>query len=98
MSSLGIKIREMRESEGLTRAALAELLDVPYETLKSYETKGVQLTEGVISKITNHPRFEKYTLWLMTGKTAPSAGQVSPPLSPDGQGKIKSSRSSRKAG
>ncbi len=42
--------------------------------------------------------FEKYTLWLMTDKTAPIAGQVSPSLSPDGQDNITSSRSTRKIG
>ncbi|MFJ4457540.1 hypothetical protein ACIP1G_27155 [Pseudomonas sp. NPDC089392] len=29
-------------------------------------------------KISSHPRFKKYTLWLMTGDTAPEGGQVSP--------------------
>ncbi len=42
--------------------------------------------------------FEKYTLWLMTDKTAPIAGQVSPSLPPDGQDNITSSRSTRKIG
>ncbi|MBG0750121.1 hypothetical protein Q7O_004089 [Pectobacterium carotovorum subsp. carotovorum PCCS1] len=42
--------------------------------------------------------FEKYALWLMTDKTAPTAGQVSPSLSPDGQDSKTSSRSTRKTG
>jgi hypothetical protein len=31
-----------------------------------------------------NPRFAKYTLWLMTGNTAPEAGQIEPALSLDG--------------
>lgn len=31
-------------------------------------------------KLTQHPLFEKYTLWLMTDKTAPQAGQIAPAL------------------
>ena len=97
-SSLGAKIRLIREEEGLTRAQLAEMLDVPYGTLNTYEMKGIQITEKFMVIFTNHPRFEKYALWLMTDKTAPSAGQVSPTLSPDGQGKTMSRRSGLKTG
>lgn len=97
-SSLGEKIRLIREAEGLTRAQLAEMLDVPYGTLNNYEMKGIQMTEKFMVNFTNHPRFEKYALWLMTDKTAPSAGQVSPTLSPDGQGKTMSRRSGLKTG
>ncbi|EBX4272725.1 TPA: helix-turn-helix transcriptional regulator [Escherichia coli] len=97
-SSLGEKIRLIREAEGLTRAQLAEMLDVPYGTLNNYEMKGIQMTEKFMVNFTNHPRFEKYALWLMTDKTAPSAGQVSPALSPDGQGRTMSRRSGLKTG
>lgn len=31
--------------------------------------------------ITNNERFEKYTYWLMTGKTLPESGQVCPDFS-----------------
>jgi hypothetical protein len=34
----------------------------------------------ILLKITQHPRFAKYTLWLMTDKTAPEAGQIAPAL------------------
>ncbi|WP_337039873.1 transcriptional regulator [Serratia marcescens] len=74
------------------------MLDIPYETLKGYEMKGVQMTETNLTLFTNHPRFQKYTLWLMTGKTAPAAGQVAPLLSPDGRDETKSRQSGQKAG
>jgi hypothetical protein len=34
----------------------------------------------ILLKITQHSRFAKYTLWLMTDKTAPQAGQIAPAL------------------
>ncbi|RCB84193.1 transcriptional regulator, partial [Escherichia coli] len=49
-------------------------------------------------KITNHPRFSKYTLWIMTGKSSPEAGQISPALAHSGQEKEISSRSDKKIG
>lgn len=66
------------------------MLDIPYETLKGYEMKGVQMTEKNLTLFTSHPRFQKYTLWLMTGQTVPAAGQIAPSLSPDGQDETKS--------
>lgn len=40
------------------------------------------LPDTELLKITNHPRFNKYTLWMMTNKTAVSAGQIDPALFP----------------
>ncbi|MEN3261289.1 helix-turn-helix transcriptional regulator [Sodalis endosymbiont of Spalangia cameroni] len=83
-SSLGEKIRKIREAEGISRQRLSEMLDVPYSSLNNYETKNIQVTENIMIKITNHPTFQKYTLWLMNGLTAPEAGQIEPALSHDG--------------
>lgn len=83
-STLGEKIRLIREFEQLNRKEFAELLNVSYGTINNYETKGVTMTENILVKLTNHPRFEKYTLWLMNGKTNEAAGQISPLLSPGG--------------
>lgn len=84
MSNMGEKIRLMRKAEGMTRKELAKLIDVSYGSLTNYETKGVLTTETILLKLTNHPRFQKYALWLMTGKTSEAAGQISPPLSLSG--------------
>lgn len=97
-SSLGEKIRLIREAEGLNRKELSELLDIPYGTLNNYETKGIQLTEDPILKFINHPRFEKYALWFLTDKTNELAGQISPTLSPNGQESDPSAQSGRKTG
>lgn len=99
--SIGKKIRELRESEGLTRTQFFELTGILETVQKSYETgKRENIGIETVMKITNHPRFEKYTLWLMSeeGKTNEAAGQVSPALSPDGQDSTSSRQKRKKAG
>ncbi|HIE4800352.1 TPA: helix-turn-helix domain-containing protein [Serratia marcescens] len=97
-SSAGKKIRQIREAEGIGRTQLAEMIGVPYNTLTNYEMKGIQMTERSLMLFTSHPRFQKYTLWLMTGQTAPAAGQIAPPLSPDGHDETKLRQSDQKVG
>ncbi|EAB8055698.1 XRE family transcriptional regulator [Salmonella enterica subsp. enterica serovar Agona] len=92
------KLRQIRKAEGLTQAAFAQQTGVSLSTIKSYETGHQPARAETVEKVINTQLFEKYTLWLMTGKTAPIAGQVSPSLSPDGQDNKISSRSTRKIG
>lgn len=92
------KLRDIRIAEGITQADFAKMMDIGLGTVRNYESGQREAGMGIIDKVVNHPRLEKYTLWLMTGKTAPAAGQVSPPLSPDGQDKIKSRPSDQKTG
>lgn len=78
---LGKKIKAIRLAEGLGREEMAQLIDIPRGTLRNYE-QGVREPKGEsLTKITNHERFEKYTLWLMNNKTLPESGQVSPDFS-----------------
>ncbi|EPU5151300.1 TPA: helix-turn-helix domain-containing protein [Salmonella enterica] len=77
--SIGKKIRELRESEGLTRTQFFELTGILETVQKSYETgKRENIGIETVMKITNHPRFKKYTLWLMTGDLAASTVQIAP--------------------
>ncbi|HHQ6580428.1 helix-turn-helix transcriptional regulator [Serratia sp. 14-2641] len=97
--SVGEKIRAIRESEGLTRDEFGALLDIPIGTLKRYETNRIGSIGGeVLMKIAQHPRFTKYTMWLMTGGIAPEIGQISPDLSPDGPSNTSDHREGRKVG
>lgn len=84
MSSMGEKFRLIRKAEGMTRQEFADEVGLPYGTLTNYETKGFQVTEGALMKITKNPRFKKYAYWLSTDETMPEVGQISPALSPDG--------------
>lgn len=78
------KIRAIRKAEGLTQTKFSELTGIALSTLKNYEGEHTAPGLSTVLQITNHPNFEKYTLWLMTDKTAPESGQISPTLSPGG--------------
>lgn len=73
------KLKVIRQAEGLTQMQLCEETGINISTWKSYELKRrteVSLLE--LLKLTKHPRFTKYTLWLMTDNACPECGQVSP--------------------
>ncbi|WP_336797933.1 helix-turn-helix domain-containing protein [Erwinia aphidicola] len=98
-TTLGKKIREVRDSEGLSREEFAALTGIPAGTQKHYEMgRRESIGSEILMKITQHPRFQKYALWLMTDTTSEAAGQVSPALSPDGQKSISNDLKDQKAG
>lgn len=78
---LALKIKAIRIEEGLSQLELAQLIDISKGTLQNYEQGKNLLSEINLMKITNHPQLFKYTLWLMTGKTAPESGQICPAFS-----------------
>jgi transcriptional regulator with XRE-family HTH domain len=92
------KLRQIRKAEGLTQSSFSEMIGIALSTVKNYESGQREAGLAIIDVILKHPRFEKYTLWLMTDKTAPVAGQIAPSLSPDGHDNTTSSRSPRKTG
>lgn len=98
-SEIGEKIRSIREAEGLSRDEFEQLTGIPAGNTKRYETGRIKsIGSDFLVKITQHPRFTKYTLWLMSGTTAPAAGQIAPSLSPDGQEAASSHRKDLRAG
>lgn len=92
------KLRQIRKAEGLTQSSFSEMIGIALSTVKNYESGQREVGLAILDVVLKHPRFEKYTLWLMTDKTAPVAGQISPSLSPDGQDNRTLSRSPRKIG
>ncbi|WP_440516950.1 helix-turn-helix domain-containing protein [Serratia sarumanii] len=92
------KLRLIRIAEGLTQRQFVDLVGIGLGTIKNYETHQTIAGGVVVERVLNVPRFQKYTLWLMTDKTAPAAGQISPPLSPDGQDETKSRQQGRNVG
>lgn len=76
----------------------AELTGLSMGTIKLYEAAHQPARSEIAERVINTPQLEKYTLWLMTGKTAPSAGQISPTLSPDGPETTKSPHLTQKTG
>lgn len=76
---LGEKLRLIRTRERLTQAEICEATGIKLETWKGYEYgRRASVSSTELLKITQHPLFIQYTLWLMTGQTIPEAGQVSP--------------------
>ncbi|HFT7408613.1 TPA: helix-turn-helix domain-containing protein [Pseudomonas aeruginosa] len=72
------KLKAIRERERVTQAGFAELTGISLSTIKKYEGASFEMGYGALTKMLGHPRFKPYTLWLMTGETAPECGQVSP--------------------
>lgn len=92
------KLKSIRKAEGLTQAKLAEETGVSLSAIRNYESGQKDVGLSIVTKFTNHPRFEKYTLWLMTDKTNEAAGQISPLLSPNGLENTSSALSTKKVG
>ena len=82
--TLAEKLKAIRTEDGLTQAEICKLLGVSLSAWKKYELAlRLEMSSAALIKITKHPRFKKYTLWLMTDETAPACGQISP-LSAEG--------------
>lgn len=97
-SDYGEKLKQIRTAEGLTQPAFAKELGLGLSTVKNYESGQKNAGLSIVDKVANHPKFEKYTMWLMNGKTSEAAGQISPTLSPDGQSDISNRQKGQRAG
>jgi len=96
--NLAQKLRSIRKAEGLTQAKFSEISGMALGTIKNYEGGHNDVGLQVVMQVVNRPEFQKYTLWLMTDKTAPEAGQIAPALAHSGPDVTGSSRSGRKTG
>lgn len=75
---IGQKIKLIREFEGIKRSDFCQAIDMKVDSLKTYEVKERNIGFDNLSKILSHPKLEKYSLWLITGRVAPEAGQIAP--------------------
>ncbi|HFJ4332315.1 MULTISPECIES: helix-turn-helix domain-containing protein [Serratia] len=92
------KMKAMRMAEGLSQSKFSEMLDISISTVKKYDGGFAEPGSAVLMKILQHPRFIKYTLWMMTGQIAPESGQIAPALAHSGQESAESSQSEKKIG
>lgn len=97
-TSISEKLVLIRKSEYMTRKQFSEATGVPFGTLNYYETGRSTPPTDVSMRILNIPQFTKYTLWFMTDKVAPEAGQIAPVLAHFGQEEGDSSLSDQKIG
>ncbi|HBC5824409.1 TPA: helix-turn-helix transcriptional regulator [Escherichia coli] len=84
VSELGEKLRLIRKAEGLSRREMEEVTGVSQNNLKNYELLGRMIPGETLLLILNHPRFRKYSDWLMFNQTNAVTGQIAPTLSLDG--------------
>lgn len=80
----GTKLRQIRLYENLTQKSMSDLTGISVSAIKGYETQGIKVGISIIDRVLAVEQFEKYMKWLMTDKTDPAAGQISPLLSPGG--------------
>ncbi|WLS78831.1 helix-turn-helix transcriptional regulator [Erwinia pyri] len=92
------KLRAIRLAEGLTQPALNKVTGLPLSSIKNYESGGNMVGLETVKRILTVERFQKYTLWLMIGKTSEAAGQISPPLAHTGRAKTESPLLTDRAG
>lgn len=78
------KLRDIRKAEGLTQQSFSDVIGVALSTVKNYESGQKKAGLSMIDRLLQVDNFQKYTLWLMIGKTSESAGQISPALSHSG--------------
>ncbi|WP_342221383.1 helix-turn-helix transcriptional regulator [Candidatus Fukatsuia endosymbiont of Tuberolachnus salignus] len=96
--TLSEKVKAIRKAEEMSKATFCKLTGIPLSTLDKYEMGKFEPSGTALTKITQHPIFMKYTLWLMTDHAAPEAGQIYPALSPDGHENIFNLLKSQKVG
>lgn len=72
------KFKLIRKAERLTQKEFCEVLGFSESTFRKYEAGFIEVGAPALLKISNHPRFKKYALWLITGDVAPESGQISP--------------------
>lgn len=72
------KLRQIRETENQSRQEFSEKIGKSKDTITNYEVrKSTPRTELIVEVLKVWP---EYTLWLMTDKTEPEVGQISPEI------------------
>lgn len=75
-STLADRIRAIREAEGLSRQAAAEMAGIPLRTLEGIEQKRRVPGGDILEKVAT--TWPKYAYWLVTGEQLNQIGQVCP--------------------
>lgn len=75
-STLADRIRAIREAEGLSRQAAAEMAGIPLRTLEGIEQKRRVPGGDIVEKVAM--TWPKYAYWLVTGEMLRESEQVKP--------------------
>ena len=74
------KFKKMRQIESFTQEQLSKETGIAISSVKAIEGGKNDPSFAALMKLINHKTFKPYILWLLTGDTAPSAGQVDPAI------------------
>ncbi|WP_186809358.1 helix-turn-helix domain-containing protein [Aliivibrio fischeri] len=72
------RLKALIKEERYSQKTFAEMIGIPLRSLENYISGRQDPGSAVMVKITNHPEFKKYTLWLMTGDSEQGFIQTSP--------------------
>ncbi|WP_193162908.1 helix-turn-helix domain-containing protein [Enterobacter ludwigii] len=73
------KLLQIRKAENLTQKKFSQITGIAIGTIQKYESGHQSARAEIMEKVLQVDLFEKYTLWLIHGKTAEAAGQIAPP-------------------
>ena len=75
---LSEKIKLIRNYLSMSQSKFGELVGISRGVIKKYDEGTSEIGSTNLQKVVNSPECFKFTLWLLTGKTASAVGQVSP--------------------
>lgn len=76
---LGLKIRQIREAEGLGRAEFAKLIGISKASLITVERAQYAPRASVLLAVAN--AFPQYAYWMLTDQVQKKAGHLAPVVS-----------------
>ena len=78
---IGRKVKAIRLNEGFNQDKFSNLIDIPVDSLRSYEIGRRKIGEENMVKIAMNKKLKKYAYWLITDEVLPESGQISPDFS-----------------
>ncbi|WP_164095110.1 helix-turn-helix domain-containing protein [Serratia marcescens] len=78
------KLRAIRKAEKLTQKKFSDITGLALGTVRKYESGHQSARAEIMEKVLQVDLFEKYTLWLIHGKTSEAAGQIAAPIDEPG--------------
>ncbi|WP_023604644.1 helix-turn-helix domain-containing protein [Aliivibrio logei] len=77
----GKRLKSVIKEERFTQKEFAAEMDIPLRTIEEYVASRSKPSGDLFMKLSNHEKFRKYTMWLLSGTVEPGAGQVCPAFS-----------------
>lgn len=78
--NLSEKLRFVRKQEKLSQEEFAKMIDETQGSYSGWESKGRTIPAHVLTKLINHPRFKKYSLFLTQDDSDENIGYLAAEL------------------